>query len=284
MYSTTMIEDELACDCMSEDVDRRSILRYGGISLSIMSGISGCLERSGQSVDAPNKSRETPLSDTTETQTTKTHSTASDDATKADTSTETDSSNSGAPSDNEEPKNTESPTDTEAPTDGWFIRPDSRPKNTPSELDCEESGVERFKQQFSERNLSWGSTSESPWELRVNSQSIRYGQTVRIRLRNSSNKKQSRGTENKHNIQIKTSAGWQEIRVRESPQYEARSSEAIIHQPGEEYIWEFKVREDTTPMTGRNGVHVCPDLQAARYRFIVYSIDPPLGISFDMTI
>jgi len=257
-------------------VDRRSLLRYSGLSLATVTGLGGCVEngtRDPVETDALNASTPSRASGTEATQN---PSTETEETDVNNTRTDTEDPGEG------EPEPTESPTETESPQQEWYIQPAGRPESVPSALECDEPDVTRFEQRFRDGAIRWGGGDDSPWTLRVDTPSIGYGQTVRIRLRNVSASEQSRGTEHKHNIQLKTNAGWQELRVREAPQHEARSDEAIIHDPGETHTWEFAVSEDAIPMTDRDGVQVCPDLHAGRYRFVFYAIDTPFGVSFDV--
>lgn len=251
-------------------MSRRTIVKAGAIMGLGLSGFAGCIENASNTSEAFRRRNGTKTPDSKATPREEQTETTTEDTPMDERDTET-----------PEPKSDSSNQKSEKE---WFIQPDSSPDTIPTELNCENSGVERFDQQFSESNLIMGGSSDIPWELRVNTLALDYGEKIRLRLRYTGEKEAERGTDEKHNIQIQTDAGWQELRVKEGSGAEAWTNEAVIVKPGDTHIWEFQYTEDGIPRASHPDVRICPELQNGRYRFVFWGIDDPIGVSFDLTV
>lgn len=252
------------------DLQRRSILAACGTAI----GLAGCLNQP-EEMPAQDDQPGTPTSTPTATQT---KSTAPDEETTPTNSEE------ATQTETEEEPATETPEDgTDADWEsGWYIRPDSSPANTPARLQCEEDGTTRYKQRFDEEGFEWGDGTD--WGIRVSDLSGSYGSSVTVRLKNVSDAEETRGADGKYNLQVKTEAGWEDVRVwHEENGPPIYPGEAHNQEAGEATDWEIPMTED-----GIEGDEVCPELQAGRYRFAYFGFDgdteaAAIGVAFDLT-
>jgi len=254
------------------EINRRKLLVSVAISGSVGT-LAGCLDRSSTQNDSEtvetNTQSPSPTDTATEIRSTDRTDTPTEDQKETATDTETQ-------------EEEEEETATDSPESNWYIRPDGSPKNTPSALKCEEDGTNRYQQRFQESGLVWG--EDNGWKLRVDSLSAEYGGTIKIRLTNTSDKTRNRGANSKYNLQVKTTAGWQDIRVwHDENGPPVPPSEAITQDPDETHDWTITIDEQSQSAT------VCPDLQSGRYRFAYYGFDgsenpDAVAVAFDLDI
>lgn len=248
--------------------NRRAVLRTGAV-LGV-TGLAGCVD--GRRRDATNPSQTASR--------TPSRSTPAQSETQAD---------DGSPTEPPGDASTESAeddgvTDDETPTDDsdeWHVRPDGDPATVPSRLVCDEDHEGRFPQRFEESALRWGN-DDGHWELRIESVTAEYGETIAVRLTNVSGEEQHHGSRGDFNVQVETDAGWQEVRVRENDHDAATTDELQKRQPGEGPRWELSMSEDELPETYGDMGTVCPGLPSGRYRFVFAGMETsPLGVAFD---
>lgn len=91
---------------------------------------------------------------------------------------------------------------------------------------------------------------------------------MEIRLTNVSEVERSRCSDGKYNIQVKTEAGWQDIRVwQEENRRPLAPSESVNQKPGGSHVWTIEMSEE------RITADICPDIQFGRYRFAYWGLD-----------
>lgn len=205
-----------------------------------------------------------------------------DGRTRTDTSSPTEETETA-----EEPGSTEEPgkdTDEETPAEAgtWFVRPDGEPQRVPTEWVCDDDQAEREPQRFDEASLSWGDDPEGRWELRIDDVEIEHSASVHVRLRNVSDEEQITGNRGKYNLQIETADGWEDIRTWRDGQPKPHPDEAVGHDPGDGFDWQFDVTEEA--FTDQE-ISVCPDLETGRYRFAFgYDEDAGIAVGFDLDV
>jgi len=203
----------------------------------------------------------------------------------------------GTPTDTETGGKTEAPPE-ETPTDspaaertpdwgqhptqgpGWYVRPGHPPETVPSALRCESQDEPR--KLGPQDPVRWGNTPDDTWALRVESTEYQRGDTLRVRLHNTSETRQRRGSDGAIFLQMYTQNGWESIDIQLEGNDlfgDSRVTADVerFQQPGGVQQWRFPVTESGLP--GR----VCPDLQPGRYRVVYTGIDVDLAVSFDFT-
>lgn len=170
--------------------------------------------------------------------------------------------------------------------DGWQQRPDNDPDNVPTDLECPESGVERFcedaneirkddqkidcnqqeayrrGQFFSEEEVSWGGGIEDNWVMAVDGHTFQRGDEVTIQARNISEEIQNHLAKSQYNLQVFTESGWQDVRI-VGEWSGVVSHDAILgKKPGESISWTISLDEDEPSY--------CPGLPDGGYRFAYY--------------
>lgn len=262
-FSSSAIQDE------SSAIYRRSILRSGATAGVGIVALAGCAEQTEPGEPAG-------------TDATPPRSPTADGRTRTETSSPTEETETA-----EEPESTEEAgkaTDEETPAAAstWFVRPDGQPRRVPSEWVCDDDQAEREPQRFDEASLSWGDDPEGRWRLRIDDVEFEHGASVHVRLRNVSDEEQTTGNRGKYNLQIETADGWEDVRVWRDGQPKPHPDEAVRHDPGDGFDWQFEVTEEA--FTDQE-VTVCPDLETARYRF-AYEYDEEMGIAvgFDLDV
>jgi len=107
------------------------------------------------------------------------------------------------------------------------------------------------------------------WRLTTNSDSLQYGDEVRVTLTNESAQEAYTGIAAKYDVQERTEDGWRSVLWIDGKV--ALTDQAIAHEPGEGLAWTFTIREET--MEGvADDYHICDAVRPGRYRFAYYGI------------
>ena len=179
------------------------------------------------------------------------------------------------------------------------IQPDGEPPATPAALDCATDGFERHPEYVDDDNVAYGTLtndSEQPtFALRVRNPdsdasddlTFERGEEIEFRLHNVSSRYVTTGNKHKYNLQLRTEAGWGEVRgTTAEPNRVPYTDEGISQPPGEGFTWSFELTEDGL-LAGHpheDDLTICPELQAGRYRFAYWGVpDGHLGVQFDYT-
>lgn len=166
------------------------------------------------------------------------------------------------------------------------VRPDGEPPVVPAALECDREGVERVRGWTEEDDLQWGETTddgEPELALRVDCQECALGETVTVEMTNVTDEIQYTGNRHKYGLEVRTEAGWQDVRVHDEDEMLGYTDEAIGHRPGEGFEWTFELTE-TGVLEGHaheDALEVCPDLGPGRYRFVVW--EQNVAVAFDVT-
>ncbi len=166
-----------------------------------------------------------------------------------------------------------------------YIEPDGDPDVVPETLECEDEEFERHPQGTDEDKIVFGdreSDGEPTWSMRVEETSYELGETVAITLTNVSERELVTGNSSKHNIQLYTEEGWQDVRGYETDSPVEYTDEGILHPAGDGFEWTVELSEEGIISENENvdRLSVCPDLQPGRYRFVFW--DPALAVAFDV--
>lgn len=157
-------------------------------------------------------------------------------------------------------------------------RPDSTPASIPDALVCDRAGGERHSAFYTPDELAWGRASG--FTLRVNEQSFEHGATAQFSLRNAGVGPKTTGNRDKYNLEVRTDAGWQDVRVvADSLVY---TDVGFEKWPGQGWTWEIELTEDGIAAATDADVAVYPGLPAGRYRFIYWGIDEAVAVAFDL--
>ena len=167
------------------------------------------------------------------------------------------------------------------------VRPEDDPETVPPALSCDDEEFHRLQQQyFNEQSLSWGDTStedDAPrFALRVERLEYEYGETATIEFTNVSDEVQTTGNRHKYSIEVKTEAGWQDVRGKTSDRGLEFNDLGIEHQPAEGFEWTLELTEDgvLAGHTHEDRLTVCPGLPAGRYRFVYW--EPAIAVAFNL--
>lgn len=171
------------------------------------------------------------------------------------------------------------------------VRPESPPETVPGPLECESRDFERFDAWATEKDLQWGELyddSDKPvFGLRVNKLIFDRGDTVEITLTNMTDQVQQTANPHKSDFQIRTEAGWQDVRGWIDGQPRPITDELIGFDPGETYTWTFDLTADGI-VEGSYPAHephitVCPGLPPGRYRFATSApLSGDVAVSFSL--
>ncbi len=167
-----------------------------------------------------------------------------------------------------------------------YVKPDGEPDVVPDSLDCEDEDFERHLQSTDEEDIVLGdreTDGEPTWAMRVGETSYELGETVKVTLTNVSGKELVTGNSSKHNVQLYTEDGWQDVRGHDPDTPIGYTDEGIMHPTGDGFEWEFELTEEGVISENQNESHltVCPELQPGRYRFLFW--DPAIAVEFDVT-
>ena len=174
-----------------------------------------------------------------------------------------------------------------------YVRPDGDPETVPDGFDCGADDFRRHPAVY-EEGVSWGSgggvDGDGGLELRVvdpddagnEAAAFERGDEVRIELTNVSGRERHVGNQGKYNLELRTEAGWTEVRGGEEGATFGYTDEAIAVRPGETLAWEFEMTETGLIEGGphADALRVCPDLVPGRYRFVFFGADD-LAVAFD---
>ncbi|SNZ17685.1 hypothetical protein SAMN06269185_3085 [Natronoarchaeum philippinense] len=165
------------------------------------------------------------------------------------------------------------------------VRPDGEPATIPAPLTCEDESFERHGQYVPEKRVEWGTATGEDgaprFEMRVDRTSVRRGESVTVTMTNATDREQYTGIWRKYNLQVRTEAGWQDVRGAPDGGSIAYTDEAVVHEPGEGFEWTIEI----TPQGILDGPYgkdfaVCPGLPAGRYRFLFW--EPAVAVAFDL--
>jgi len=166
------------------------------------------------------------------------------------------------------------------------VRPADDPETVPAALSCEDDDFERHGAGFDESELSWGAATDDRGEptfaLRVDSLGADPGDEVVVRLTNVSESEQYTGNRHKYNLQVRTGAGWQDVRGAPEGEPLGYTDEAVAHAPGEGFEWRLPMTEEgvVDGHVNETRLTVCPGLPAGRYRFVFW--EPTVAVAFDL--
>ena len=179
------------------------------------------------------------------------------------------------------------------------VRPDHEPTNVPAGFDCDADGFERHPEMY-DGEVNWGggggaggdAGGDGPLALRVvipgdgapgsDPLAIGRGTRFRIELTNVSWRVAYVGNQGKYNLEIRTAAGWTELRGTDGDATLGYTDEALAVDPGETLAWEFEMTESGLVEGGphADGLRVCPGLVPGRYRFVFFGA-ADLAVAFD---
>ncbi|WP_323190486.1 hypothetical protein [Halostella sp. PRR32] len=164
------------------------------------------------------------------------------------------------------------------------VRPDGDPANIPPELSCEDDAFERHPSWFDDSDVSWGEATgndgEPSFALRVDETTVERGDTIDVTLTNVTDEEQTTGNRHKYSLQVRTEAGWEDVRGSTSAEHFGYTDEAILHPPGEGFNWTIEMTENGLVEDHPFDLEVCPDLPAGRYRFVHWG--PTVAVAFDV--
>ena len=179
------------------------------------------------------------------------------------------------------------------------VRPDGEPSSVPATFECGDEGFERHPQAY-EGEVNWGggggagsdAGGDGPLALRAvipgdddpasEPMEIGRGTAFRIELTNVSGRGTYVGNQGKYNLELRTEAGWTELRGTDGDATFGYTDEAIGVDLGETLTWEFEMTESGLVEGGphADALRVCPDLVPGRYRFVFFGA-ADLAVAFD---
>ncbi|WP_135822541.1 hypothetical protein [Halostella litorea] len=166
------------------------------------------------------------------------------------------------------------------------VRPDGEPETVPAALSCENDDFARHGTGFEEGELSWGEATDDRGEptfaLRVDELAADPGDEVVVTLTNVSEAERHTGNRYKYNLQVRTEAGWQDVRGSPDGSPLEYTDEAVSHAPGEGFEWRLPMSADgvVEGHVNERSLAVCPGLPAGRYRFAFW--EPAVAVAFDL--
>lgn len=166
-----------------------------------------------------------------------------------------------------------------------FVRPPNDPSAVPPKLVCENDDFRRLGAGFDQSALAWGETprdGDPRFALRVDQRTVARGDTVTVALTNVTNSGQVTGNRQKYNLQVKTEAGWQDVRGATAGDPIGYTDEGVGHEPGGGFQWRIRMTESGVIAGHALSDHltVCPGLPAGRYRFVFW--EPAVAVAFDL--
>jgi hypothetical protein len=162
------------------------------------------------------------------------------------------------------------------------VRPDADPV-VHDELVCDDPGFSRHGEGFSARP-PWGFSSDSwgAFALRVDQQAVERGDDLAVSMTNVGALDGHAGNRHKYNLQVRTEAGWQDVRGTTDDDPVGYTDEAHVHSPGEGFEWTLTMTPDglLEGHVHEDRLSVCPGLPAGRYRFVFW--EPTVAVAFDL--
>lgn len=159
------------------------------------------------------------------------------------------------------------------------VRPNGTPTSIPDALVCDRAGFDRHAPFYAAEEVSWGQANG--FRLRVNQQSFELGATAQLSLQRTGVSPTVIGNRDKYNLEVRTAAGWQDVRVaNDSLVYTDMGFEKW---PGQGWTWNIDLTEAGIAAATDTDVTVCPELPAGRYRFVYWGIDDAVAVAFDLT-
>jgi hypothetical protein len=178
------------------------------------------------------------------------------------------------------------------------VRPDGDPPAVPAALDCDIEGFERHPAYVDDDTIQYGTLTddENPtFALRarnpdgdaIDDLTFARGDEIEFRLVNVSSEEVFTGSEHKYTLQLKTEAGWTEIRGTTNEDVRIGYEDIAFEQPpGEGLTWSLELTERGLLAGNPNAerLTICPDLQPGRYRLAYWGVpDGLLAVKFDYT-
>lgn len=178
-------------------------------------------------------------------------------------------------------RSTDEPTTSDSP-DG-FVRPESSP-DPARPLECPNEEFTRHPPAYDTGAVEWGETDE--FSLRVSETSFAYGDEAEFWLRNTAGRRVSIGTAEKFQIELYTTAGWQDIRGQIGDDQFVHTQMGLEVPQGDRLEWSKPLTEEGLS-ENREGnreqaLRVCPELTAGRYRFLFWGTADPVAVAFDL--
>lgn len=151
---------------------------------------------------------------------------------------------------------------------GGHVRPDGDPETVPAALSCDDETFERHYRNYEESDVRWGDGER--FSLRVDGRAFERGETVGISLRNASLWFEETGNRDKYYLELRTDAGWEEVRGWADGTPRPYNDDAVTHRPGAGFDWQIEMTADGVldATTYGDRLRVCPALEAGRYRFV----------------
>lgn len=163
-----------------------------------------------------------------------------------------------------------------------YVRPDDDPPSVPPALDCERPGSERNAPVSDDPTWGGPVDGESRFALRVDALENERGGDATVTLTNTGSERATSGNRRKFSFELRTEAGWQEVRVHPADEPIVYTDIGIIHEPGTGFEWTFPLTLDGFTAATDDRFSVCPGLPAGRYRFVYWGTDPALAVAFDL--
>lgn len=111
------------------------------------------------------------------------------------------------------------------------------------------------------------------FKLTTDKTTVSMGNTITIRLKNTSESRKTTGNKQKYDVQRQTDDGWRSIYFTSGPiMY---TSEGIMHPPDAGFTWEFALSQEEPQHANQSNYSVCEDLSPGDYRFVYWGVIPP---------
>lgn len=155
-----------------------------------------------------------------------------------------------------------------------------------SGLQCENERFVRHYKGYEEDSIVWDSTEN--FTLTSDRQEYQYGDAAQFTLRYDGSGTYATGNRHKFNLERSTETGWEEVRGWSDGKQLPISDEEVWHEDEVAFEWTFELTEsgitDVALNMHEDTLVVCPDLQAGRYRFVVWGLpdEPAVAVEFDL--
>lgn len=168
------------------------------------------------------------------------------------------------------------------------VRPESAAEPIAA-LACETAGVDRHDQRFDENDRRWGDyevDGTAALALRVDDLRYEHGETLNVSLTNVADQPVETGNSSTYNLQVRTAAGWEDVRVIDDGASFDYTDEAVSHGPGEGFDWSIELTETGVIEASATGdARVCPDLRSGRYRLAYFGVETgAVAVAFDLSV